>query len=340
MHRSSTLARIITVIIAVVLAPLGVGLLTGGGRVWMYTVFQYAREIDLGTLAGPTALQALGILLLVAVVITGIWSSAGLIAVGVLSLAPVIFAMFPVVFVAFQRAIRMPLEWTDGFVYGVPLVILPVLGTMGVVLAMVRRRPEPKGAALGLVGGVLSPVLLSAGVLLTVWGLSTGMQYAYQLADWTVQPVTVLAVLGGVILIVAGVGVTRWSSFALLLPALFLLVINALVLLPDVLFPVLFQLPREITSALPPLVIFGTGTATAILYLSYTLVLLRVRSRAQQAPASSIATPQYGQHPLSAHPTSPPSPAQYFPGTGAGPGMHAPAVPPYPPTPGTGPTGS
>ncbi|MFK0402286.1 hypothetical protein ACIQTT_08160 [Microbacterium sp. NPDC090225] len=338
MRRSSTLARIITVIIAIVLAPVGAGLLAGGGRVWMYTVFQYAREVDLAELAGPAALQALGILLLVAVVVTGIWSSAGLIAVGVLALAPVFFAMFPAALIATQRAVRLPLEWTDGIIYGVPLVLFPVLGTMGVVLALVRRRPEPKGPALGLVGGILSPVLLAFGVGLLAWGIGTGMLYAYQRFEMTVQPIAVAAVLGGTILVVIGIAVTRWSPFALLLPALVLLVVNALVLLPDVLFPALFQLPREISSTLPALLLFGTGTATAVLYLSYTFVLRRVRARAQQAPAAPVAPP-FGQL-QGQHPIYPPSPAQYFPGTGMGPASHSPAIPTYPPAPGTGPTGS
>ena len=111
-------------------------------------------------------------------------------------------------------------------------------------------------------------------------------------------------------------------------------------LFPDVLFRAVFQLPREINGPLPSILLFGTGTATAFLYLSYTFVLLRVRSRAQQKPAPSTMTPRYGQHAFPADPTYPPSPAQYFPGTGVGPGVHAPAVPPYPPSPGTRPTDS
>lgn len=314
MHRSSALARIITVVVAVVLAPLGTGLLAGGGRVWMYTVFQYAREVDYTQLAGPTALQALGLVLLVAVVITGIWSSAGLIAVGVLSLAPVVFAMFPAALIAVQRAISLPLEWTDGIIYGVPLVLFPVLGTMGVVLALVRRRPEPRAAALGIVGIILSPVLLAVGAGLLSWGIGTGMLYAYQRFEMDVQPAAVAAVLGGVLFVVIGVAITRWSPFALLLPALALLIVNALVLLPDVLFPALFSLPREVSGTLPALLLFGTGTATALLYLSYTFVLLRVRARARQTPALPAAAspfgPLQGQHPI------------------------------YPPTPGAGPSGS
>lgn len=339
MYRSSALARVLTVIVAVVLAPVGAGLLAGGGRVWMSSVFQYARELDLAELAGPTALQALGILLLVAVVVTGIWSSAGLIAVGVLSLAPIVFAMFPAALITSQRAVRLPLEWTDGIIYGVPLVLFPALGTMGVVLALARRRPETKGPGLGIVGGILAPVLLAFGAGLLAWGIGTGMLYAYQRFEMAVQPVAVASVLGGVILVVIGIAVTRWSSFALLLPALALLVVNALVLLPDVFFPALFQLPREISSTLPALLLFGTGTAAAFLYLSYTFVLQRVRSRAQQTPAAPVAASSSGQLP-GQHPIYPPSPAQYFPGTGMGPAAHSPAIPTYPPAPGTGPTRS
>lgn len=343
MNRSPAFARTITAIIAVVLAPLGVGLLTAGGRVWMFTVFQYGRSgYDFGDVAGPTALQALGILLLIGVVATGLWSSAGLIAAGVVGLLPVIFAIFPAALMSIQRIVRVPLEMLDGIIYGAPLVVLPALGAMGLTLAMVRRRPQPTGAGLAVVGGILSPVLLAIGAGLLVWGIGSGMLFAYQRFEMDVQPVAAAAVLGGVALVVAGIGATRWSPLALLVPAVALLVLNGLVLLPDVLFPALAGLPREVSYAAPALLMFGTGTAAAFLYLSYTFVLMRVRARAALPPAPPAAPPAYGQAPPT-YPTYPPSSTQYFPGSGVGPAPHAPAVPtypPYPPAPDTGPSGS
>lgn len=340
MNRSPALARTITVIIAVVLAPLGVGLLIAGGRVWMLTVFQYGRGgYDIGDIAGPTALQGLGILLLIGVVATGLWSSAGLIAAGVVGLLPVVLALFPAALMGIQRVVRVPLEMLDGIIYGAPLALLPALGAMGLALAMARRRPEPTGAGPAIAGGILSPVLLATGAALLVWGVGTGMLRAYQRFEMDVQPVAAAAVLGGVLLVVAGIGATRWSPLALLVPAVALLVLNGLVLLPDVLFPALAALPREVSYATPALLLFGTGTAAAFLYLSYTFVLMRVRARAALPPAPPVAQPAYAPAPPT-YPTYPPSPAQYFPGSGVGPAPHAPAVPPYPPAPGPGPSGS
>jgi hypothetical protein len=334
MRRSSVPARLITIVIALVLAPIGVGLLSTGGRAWMLSFFRYARtDIDLGQIGGPILLQVSGILLLILVVLTGIWSSAGLLSVGALALIPFIFAVFPAALMGVQRAVRLPLEVIDTIIYGVPLLLFAVLGTMGLVIALVRRRPEPKGTALGVVGIILAPILLAGGAWLLAWGLGRGTLTAFQRFDFDLQPDAAAAVVVGIALVVAGVGVTRWSPFALVLPAVALVVLSILIVLPGDLMSVFFRLPRELSTMLPSLLLLGAGTASALLYLAFTAVLLRVRAQARLAPATPAEGPTTG-YPPQQDATYPPSPAQYFPGTGVGPGMQSPGVPPYPPAPG------
>lgn len=334
MRRSSVPARLITIVIALVLAPIGAGVLTTGGRAWMLSVFQYARtDIDLAQLGGPILLQALGILLLVIVVLTGVWSSAGLLAVGALALIPLVFAVFPAALMGVTRVVQLPVEVIDTFIYGVPLLVFAVLGTMGLVIALVRRRPEPKGAALGVVGIVLAPILLAGGAWLLAWGLGRGTLMSFQRFQFDLQPDAAAAVVVGVALVVAGVGVTRWSPYALVLPAVALLVMGVLTVLPGGLMSAFLGLPRELSTMLPALLLLGAGTASALLYLAFTAVLLRVRAQARLAPATPAAGPTNG-YPPQQEAIYPPSPAQYFPATGVGPGMPSPGVPTYPPAPG------
>ncbi|MBT2495383.1 hypothetical protein J7E45_07170 [Microbacterium sp. ISL-59] len=292
MHRSGTSARLITVIIAVVVAPFGAGLIATGGSSWVFAYGQYALEdVDLGRFAMSFLLQAVGILLLLLVAMTGIWSSAGLIAVGVLALVPLVISLFPALLLEAYRlgAGILPVEWLDGLAYGLPLILLPVLGTMGLVLAMVRRRPEATGAGLAIGGLIVAPVLLLAGVLLLSWGLGRTSIVALQQYRFDFVPEAAAAVLIGTLAIIAGVFVTRWSRFALVLPALALLVVSALVFAPRVLLPALSLLPMEGSRPLSRLILVGGGTAAAILYLGFTAVLTRVRAQAATTP--SVVTP-------------------------------------------------
>lgn len=96
MHRSTLTARLITSVIALVLTPIALILLSVGGQTMILTFFAYASDGDLASLTGPVLLQILGLALLILVVLTGVWSSAGLIAIGILSIVPLIVAVFPV----------------------------------------------------------------------------------------------------------------------------------------------------------------------------------------------------------------------------------------------------
>lgn len=296
MRRSTLPARLTTIVIAVIATPVGVTLLTMGGTVWLFAAsrFPTAGMADPSELVGPSLLQAAGILLLVGVVATGVWSSAGLIAAGVLALVPVAFGIAPGLLMEVYKA--LPGEGTrqvlDSVTYGAPLFLLPALGAMGVALALLRRRRREAGAGLSVAGLLGSPVLLLVGAVTLAWGHGAGMLQALQQFDFTVDPLAVVAVIGGVVLIAAGILMARWSAFALLLPALFLLVLSALVAVPG--SARWFYLPSspELSRSGPALLLLGIGVAAALMYLAFTVTLLIVRRRTRALPGTEADAPQ------------------------------------------------
>jgi len=338
MRPSTMPARLITIVIAVIVTPLAAGLLATGGSTWLFAYAQTAMtSIDLGPLVVPILLQTVGILLLLLVVLTGIWSSAGLIAVGVLALFPLLCALFPALVLEAYRFGTgfVPREWVEGLSHGLPLILFPVLGAMGLVLALVRRRSAPSGANLTAVAFIAAPVLLLGGGLLLSWGLGRGRRIAIQNLDYAFAPDAAAVILVGVLLIIAGVFATRWSAYALLLPALALLVVNALVLVPRVLLPMISFLPIEGSSVLLTILLLGGGSATALLYLGFTVVLLRVRRQAATAPVAEANIPPTAyapSNPPAAPPTSAPHPAAPPAGPYAPPSPRPAPPAPYPPT--------
>ena len=233
-----------------------------------------------------------------------------------------------------------PREWVDGFVYGLPLVVLAALGAMGLVLALVRRDPRPKGAALGVVGLIVAPLLLAAGAWSITWGIAEGTLFALQRFEFDVRPGPGFAVVAGALLVIAGITVTRWSRFALVVPALVLLVGSILLVVArDAVMPALFELPRGMNTVAPSLLLYGGGAAAGLIYLTFTAVLLRVVAHARSAGAPGApgaTTPDttvHAQYPHAQYPQTqyPPAPMQHpYPPV---PGQQPPAAP-YPPQPG------
>ena len=286
MHRSTALARLITIVIAVIVSPIAVTLLTAGGRYWQFGFFRYADEgPDLGEFVGPVLLQLLGILLLAAVVFTGIWSSAGLLATGALGAVPLALALVPALFVevyrVLPRGIGEPVG--DALSFGVPLFLLPALGAMGIAVALLRRRPEAPGGVLPIVALIGTPVLLLAGAALAAWGHGAGTLRALVEFRFDVNPPAALALLGGLALVGAGIVLSRWAPLALLLPAVALMAASLLAVLPG--GPAWFFLPaaQDLSRSVTNLVLLGTGTAAGVCYLVFSLVLLRVRARTRRA---------------------------------------------------------
>lgn len=282
MHRSTLTARLITSVIALVLTPIALILLSVGGQTMVLTFFAYGGVGDVTSLIGPLLLQILGLALLILVVLTGIWSSAGLIAIGIFTIVPLIVGVFPVT-LSWLYGIA-PQQWVDGLVYGVPLVVLAALGAMGLVLTLVRRDPRPKGAALGVIGLVVTPLLLAAGAWAITWGIAEGTLSALQRFQFDVRLGPAFAVVIGTLLVIAGITVTRWSRFALVLPALVLVVGSILLVVArDAVMPALFQLPRGMSTLAPSLLLYGGGAAAGLIYLTFTAVLLRIGARSRSA---------------------------------------------------------
>jgi len=331
MRRSSMPARLLTTAIALVITPIALVLLSMGGVTMNRTFFEFGFDGDIGRLVGPLLLQSLAVVLLVLVVLTGIWSSAGLIVIGCFALAPLVVAILPGTLPLLYRVV--PQEWGDGLVYGIPLAVLTALGAMGLVLFLVRRDPRPRGTALGVVGLVVAPVLLGAGAWALAWGTAEGMLFALQRFQFDPRPDAAAAVLAGILLVFAGVLVSRWSPFALVLPALVLLVGSLLMLVaPEWASRVLFTLPRGVNAVIPSQLLYGAAAAAGIIYLAFTAVLLRVRSQARLRASESPLAP----HAAAPYPYPPAQypPAQY-PGA-QNPGAQTPHPPaPYPPQPGS-----
>ncbi|WP_217178586.1 hypothetical protein [Streptomyces sp. AC495_CC817] len=303
--RSSTVpARIIAIVFALIAAPAGAGMLSTGGREWSLA-FSAFGPIDPTTLLGPVLLQILGGILLLAVVATGFWTSAGLLATGVLGLGALAGALLPAVVLPLYRS-PVPSPWVDGLVYGVPLVLFCAFGAMGLVLLLARRSPARPHPALQIVGLVATPVLLAGGALLIALGLARGPLVAFQQYRFDVAPDAVAALLAGVVLVLVGILLTRWSPFALLLPALVLLVLTPMALTPaSPLYDAFLRTSMELSRTAPLLLSMGTGVVTALAYVLFTVILLRVRSRVRILPGTYVA-------PLGpdGYPVSPTLPAQ------------------------------
>jgi len=320
MRPSALPARIITALFSVIVAPVGVGVLSVGGRSWQYAFMAYGG-VDPAQLIGPILLQALGIVLLLAVVATGFWSSAGLLAAGILSVVPIVLALFPVLLLNLYQS-PLPMEWVDGIMYGIPLALFPAFGAMGLVLLFSKRFPARPNVALNIVGLFAAPLLLIAGVWLLTLGLARGTVAAVQQFRFDFAIDAAAAVLAGVVLIVAGILATRWSPFALLLPALALLIVTPLSLTPASGFSdLLFRTSTELSRSLLPLLLTGAGVAAALSYALFTVVLLRARRRARGGSAPIGAyPPAYGHAQAQPYPlaqTYPPAqpypPAQTYP---------------------------
>lgn len=292
MRTSSSTARLLTIVVALVLTPIALILLSVGGQTMNLTLLAYGFDGDVTPLIGPVLLQALGLALLVLVALTGIRSSAGLIVVGLSSIGPLVVAVLPVTLSWLYRV--TPREWGDGLLYGVPLIVLASLGAMGLVLALVRRDPRPKSGVLWAIGLIASPLLLVAGAGAIAWGIADGTLFALQRFQFDIRPEAAGAVVAGTVLVVAGVLLTRWSPFALILPAVALLAVGvALIAAPDATVPMLFQLPRPLNTVVPSMLLYAGG-AVGVLYLAFTAVLLRVRAqwrRSEQAPSAPATYP-------------------------------------------------
>lgn len=286
---SGPVARLLTVLYALVITPIATGLLAYGGGGWM-EIFQtrgYVAEPFAGLLTGRMGLQiiiglGLGLLLLASVVATGIVSSAGLLVVGVMGLFSLAVAAFPSLLLSLYQAApdSVPLEVLDGFAYGLPLVLHTVMGGLGLALVVARRRPGPHLVA-SLTGLLVVPVLLLLGAGLVFSGLGQGALIAVRTFDTRTSPLVVALLVLGALLLWLGAAASRWSPYASLLPVIVLLGASAAFVVPSVpLPPGIWSDPTSVAAA--SFLLTGGGVATAVILLVHTVVLAIVRHRSRR----------------------------------------------------------
>ncbi|QNN82358.1 hypothetical protein H3H54_15250 [Brachybacterium sp. Z12] len=238
----------------------------------------------LGTPMGSRILLGvgLGLLLLASVVATGIASSAGLLAVGVLGLVSIVLSIVPALMleVYMTAAEVIPPQFLDGMVYGLPLILHPLMGGLGLGLLVARRRPDPHVAA-SVAGLVVVPLMLLLGAGLLFRGVAEGAAFAMRMFRLDVQPMVVVLVLAGALVALGGAA-SRWSPYALIVPALVTLVASLAMMSSDVLSLISGLWNSPTASSAVSFLLVGGGLAAAVVMLVHTVVLAIVRHRARR----------------------------------------------------------
>lgn len=288
-HGSGAVARVLTVLYTLIMLPVALGLLGYGGS-YLHRVLQmngygvtFLEEMPSGAAVRILIPLALALLLLASIAATGAASSAGLLAAGVLGLLCALLTAVPSLLMGLYqlRPDWVPFEVLDGLVYGFPLILPLLLGGLGTSLALARRRPAV--GALGVVLGLLLiPVGLLAASVLLFRAHADGVHIAMRTLQAEVLPlVLVLVVLGAALLWVVAAA-SRWSPYALLIPALVLLAASV-----TVVTPLMARIPGMVWSSPTSgaVLIFldgGGGIAAAVILLVHTVVLAVVRARARR----------------------------------------------------------
>jgi hypothetical protein len=286
---SSLLARVLTIAYALVITPIATGLLSYGGSGWLQYVMVNWSAISLGDFfSSPAAVPVvlglvIGLLLLLSVVATGFASSAGLLAVGVMSLVSITLAVVPSLLFPLYGALPSQefFAVADGFVVGLPLVLHVLIGGLGLALVLARSRPEPH-LALSMIGIPVVPIVLLAGLGLAVAGLARGTGTAVMTLQPAIDPLAIVLVAAGSLLIVLAAAATGWSPYALVIPALLLVAVSLMLLAPGG-YGVLGPLWSTRTGATASRFLYvGGGLSAALVMLFHVVVLSVVRTRARR----------------------------------------------------------
>lgn len=285
-HGSSWLARLITAVYALLVTPLGLVLLGYGADGWfpvarMPADLRTSATAFLGTPEGvqATVLLGIGALLLVSVVVTGLASSAGLMLVGLLAVGAIALSAMPMLLIDGMRMLPglFPMEVTTLVYTALPQLLLPLMGGFGVALCVARRRPAA-GAAPALLGLVALPVLLLLGAGMLLYGHSENA--VLSMVTFTAQTTPLLAglVIAGAVVLWVTAALTRFSPWAMLLPALVLLGATAALFVPGLLTSIPWIWQSYTGSIVVYFLITGGGLAVAAVMLVHTLVLAAVRA--------------------------------------------------------------
>lgn len=303
---SGLVAKALTTLYALVVLPIGLGLLAlGSSALQRVVASSLGGESSLFSeiLGGPLAPQILvglgvGTLLLVSIVVTGLASSAGMIVAGVLGLGAVLLSAAPSLLLQLYGARPgfVPAELLDGFFYAVPLVIGPLLGGLGAALAIVRRRPRSPWF-LSLLGLILVPLGLLLAMALLFGAHAEGVYPALQRFETEFHPVVALVVAAGAVLLWVLAATTACSTLAPTVMALLLLAASAAVLQPGLVeIPsVLWRVPAGQVAL--TFLSSGGGLAAAAILLVHTAVLASVRGRARRRLREQVQTEQVPDEP-------------------------------------------
>lgn len=289
-HGSGVIAKLLTTLYALVVLPVALGLLSFGssGLQRVVTTSGGGRSLLPEILNGPMATQILlglgvGILLLMSIVVTGLASSAGMIVAGVLGLGAVLLTAVPSLLLQLYgvRPEFVPAELLDGFFYGVPLVIGPLLGGLGAALAIARRRPRSPWF-LSLLGLVLVPLGLLIAMALMFGAHAEGVYAALQRFEADFNPVVALVVAAGAVLLWVVAATTAWSTLASTVMSLLLLTASAAALQPGLVgIPsAVWKVPAGQVAI--SFLMSGGGIAAVAILLVHTAVLASVRGRARR----------------------------------------------------------
>lgn len=280
-------AKVLTGLFALLATPVGVLLLTWGSMPWRRAVSQaYAGQspfdlIPPGAMAQLLAGTGIGIILLLAVAASGILSSAGPLVGALWGVIPVVLGAVPMLMVTGYEVLGwswMTLPVLEALSLGHGLVIPPLLGGIGISLALARRRPSPPVAA-SLLGLVLVPLLLGGALVLTLQGHARGLAWTLMTLDAPARMLPTLLLLAGVLLLVLAPALAAWSPYAGVLPALALLALSVgSAVRPDLVFSLLFGAGPE-ASLIATFLFSGGSALVALLLLAHAAALLVVRRR-------------------------------------------------------------
>ena len=288
---SGPIARLLTVVYALVVTPVATTLVVYGAMPWHQHVLMRNVPLDqlleyLFSSRGLPPFLALlgGLLLLVSVVATGLASSAGLLSVSVLALFPLGLLAWPQLPVLLHE--RVPdflFQAVFGLLaQGVPLLLFPVMGGLGLALVIARRRPRPP-VALSVIGAVLVPVIMLAATLLAMHAVvvaSTSYMTTFG-AEGVPVSAMLTAVLGVVLLWLCGAA-TGASPYAQILPALVTLAATAALFIPGVLMMLPSVAYSRVGGTTMSVLAMGGGAALGLVLLAHTAVQLAVSSRARR----------------------------------------------------------
>lgn len=302
-HGSGLLARILTAVYALVVTPIATGLLAYGGT----TLVNYAMSrgylgASLGELlAGPAGVRVivgvgLGVLLLATIVATGIFSSAGLLATGAVGLVSVLIAAVPALALQIYTLLppMIPFELLDGISYGLTLVLHPLIGGLGLALVIARRHPAPHLVA-SLLGLLLVPAGLLISALMLFHGHASGVRVAVMTFSTEIHVLNVALVVLGALLLFATMAATRWSPYALVIPAIVLLLVSVGVFLftIELIPPMVWTSPSG--QAAMSFLFVGGGFAAAVVMLVHTGVLATVRTLSRRRLRTAAGVPGWAR---------------------------------------------